>query len=182
MKNKNHALLLAGASFLWVVVVIALVHGSHFYINRFVEDSEQPVQFSHSLHVNTLNLECGFCHQSAEVSLHATLPKAKICLSCHEGAAIENAEVEKMLALIKERGEIDWKRVYEVKDHVYFSHRVHTSLAKIDCAECHGPMGNMTVAVNAAGGYSARGFLEMGWCVTCHRDRNVTLECIACHK
>ena len=182
MNSKNLPKIIAGLSVLWVLMVIALVHGSHFYINRFGQPPQQPIEFSHAVHVNSLNVECLFCHESAEKSIHATLPAGNICLSCHEGLEPQNTEVEKMLNILAEKGEIEWQRVYSVKDHVYFSHRVHTSVAQITCGECHGPIENMTVAINTAGGASSRGFLEMGWCVTCHRQQNASLECITCHK
>jgi len=87
-----------------------------------------------------------------------------------------------MLAIIEEKGEIEWERVYKVKDHVYFSHRIHTAVAKLECQECHGSVENMTVAIRSAGGSSDRGFMEMGWCVTCHKRKGAPRECSTCHK
>jgi len=182
MNNKKMPLILGGLSITWIVVVIALVYGSHLVIHRFGPLPEQPIKFSHTVHVNKLNLECLYCHETAEKSIHATIPKSDVCFACHEDADVDNPEVEKLLAMLKKKGEIDWQRVYKVKDHVYFTHRVHTVVAKLDCQECHGPVENMSVAIRASGGSSDRGFLEMGWCVTCHKKRGAPRECITCHK
>jgi len=166
----------------WIVVVIALTFFARMVIHRFGPLPEQPIQFSHTVHVNNLNLECSYCHPYAEISTVATIPTGELCLECHEGAGIDHPEVEKMLAILEEQGEIQWDRVYQVKDHVYFSHRVHTVIGQIKCQECHGPVQNMTVAIRSAGGSSDRGFLEMGWCVSCHKRRGAPRECITCHK
>ena len=182
MNNNKLPLILAVLAFFWIAIVVLLAFGSHWVIHRFGPPPSQPIEFSHTVHVNELNLECLYCHETAEKSIHATIPDADLCLSCHEGADIDNPEVKKLLALVEAQNEINWQRVYLVKDHVYFSHRVHTVLAELECQECYGPVENMTVAIMAAGGSSARGFLEMGWCVKCHKKRGAPLECITCHK
>lgn len=182
MKIKNNAFIIAGLTFFWVVIVILLATGSHFIVHRFDKPHEQPVQFSHTVHVNQLNLECTYCHAMAEKSIHATIPAGSLCLDCHEGADIDRPEAKKMLALLKKDGEIHWNRVFQVKDHVYFSHRVHTVVAKLKCQECHGSIENMTVAVRTTGGVSDRNFIEMGWCLSCHKRRGAPRECITCHK
>jgi len=180
--NKKLPLIFALIAAIWVCLVIALVYGSHLIIHRFGPLPQQPIEFSHTTHVNSLNLECLYCHQYAEKAIHATLPSAELCYDCHKDANIDKPEVKKMVALIEKQGEIKWRRVYQVKDHVYFSHRVHTMLAKLACQECHGSVENMTVAIRSAGGSSDRGFLEMGWCVTCHKRKGAPRECSTCHK
>lgn len=180
--NKKLPIILAGLGVVWIVVVVALVYGSHLVIHRFGPLPQQPIQFSHTTHVNKLNMECLYCHSAAEKSIHATIPDGELCYSCHKDAGIDKPEVKKMLAMYEAQNEIYWDRVYKVKDHVYFSHRVHTMVAKLECQECHGPIENMTVAIRSSGGSSDRGFLEMGWCITCHKRRGAPRECITCHK
>lgn len=182
MKNKNLPLILAVIFSTWIVVVVVFAVISQKIIHRFGPLPQQPVQFSHTVHVNNLNLECLYCHTTAEKSIHATIPSGNICLDCHEGAGIDKPEVIKMLAILEKKDDIAWERVYEVKDHVYFTHRVHTVIAKLACQECHGPVEDMMVAIRSAGGSSDRGFMEMGWCVTCHKRRGAPRECITCHK
>ena len=182
MNNNKLPIILALLAIVWVGMVIVMVYGSHLVIHRFGPLPRQPIEFSHTTHINKLNLTCLYCHKYAEKSIHATIPGADICYNCHKDANIDKPEVKKMLAMIKQQGEIKWQRVYQVKDHVYFTHRVHTVIAKLACQECHGSVENMTVAVLSSGGSSDRGFIEMGWCVTCHKRRGAPRECSTCHK
>ena len=57
---------------------------------------------------------------------------------------------------------IQWVRVHNLPDHVYFNHSQHTKLAGIECEECHGPIKEMSKVYQ----YSP---LTMGWCIECHR-------------
>ncbi|MCP4228575.1 MAG: cytochrome c3 family protein [bacterium] len=78
---------------------------------------------------------------------------------------------------------IEWIKVHNVPDFVYFDHRPHVS-AGVDCSECHGPVETME---------TMRQFqsLSMGWCVNCHRDANedgvngkhvsASTNCVTCH-
>ena len=182
MDNKKIPLIIGFATIVWVGAVIVLAVASHLLIHRFDHPPVQPVEFSHTLHVNSLNLECTYCHQYAEKSIHATIPKAQLCLDCHEGADIDRPEAKRMLAVYAKEGDLKWDRVFQVKDHVYFTHRVHTTVAKLACQECHGSIENETVAIRAAGGSSDRGFMEMGWCLTCHTKRGAPRDCVTCHK
>ncbi|MBN2012045.1 cytochrome c3 family protein [candidate division KSB1 bacterium] len=182
MNNNRLPMLLGLGVLAWVGIVILLAFSGRLIIHRFGPMPEQPVQFNHSLHVNKLNLECLYCHQYAEQSIHATLPPTQVCRDCHEGADIQRPEAQKLAELLETVDEIPWQRVYKVKDHVYFTHRVHTTVAKLRCQECHGPIEDMTVAIRSAGGSSDRSFLEMGWCITCHKRRDGPRECINCHK
>ena len=66
------------------------------------------------------------------------------------------------------RGPIEWVRVHNLPDHVYFNHSQHVSVGKIDCQQCHGKVEEMPVV----GQYAP---LSMGWCVNCHRQTSVKL-------
>jgi hypothetical protein len=78
---------------------------------------------------------------------------------------------------------IQWNKVHNVPDFVYFDHRPHVT-AGVDCQSCHGPVENMERVKQT-------GDLSMGWCVNCHRDANRTgvagnavkapIDCSACH-
>jgi len=182
MNKPKLPLILAILTLGWTGAVVVLAIAAHLIIHRFEKKPVQPVEFSHTVHVNTLNLECTYCHAMAEKSIHATIPPAQVCRDCHADADIDRLEAKKMLAILEKEGDLKWDRVSQVKDHVYFSHRVHTTVAKLRCQECHGSVENMTVAINTGGGSSDRGFLEMGWCLSCHRRLGAPRECITCHK
>lgn len=134
----------------------------------------QPIEFPHNTHVTEVGLECGECHQYAEISIHAGLPKAELCMMCHEDEATDKPEIIKLTKMYEAGQPVEWARVYTVKDHVYFSHRMHV-IGGIECQECHGPVEEMTTVRPVTN-------LEMGWCVRCHRTRGGPRECITCHK
>lgn len=64
------------------------------------------------------------------------------------------------------QGPIEWVRIHNLPDHVYFNHSQHVTVGKIECQTCHGPVEQMEVVAQ----YSP---LSMGWCVNCHRQTNV---------
>lgn len=78
---------------------------------------------------------------------------------------------------------IQWVKVHNLPDFVYFDHRAHQS-AGVRCQTCHGPVETME---------RVRQFetLSMGWCVNCHRAVSETgvngkpvhasTDCATCH-
>ena len=63
-------------------------------------------------------------------------------------------------------GPIEWVRIHNLPDHVYFNHSQHVTVAGLDCAKCHGKVQEMDVVRQ----YSP---LSMGWCINCHRETEV---------
>lgn len=66
-------------------------------------------------------------------------------------------------------GPIEWKRVHNLPDHVYFNHAQHVKIGEIDCQECHGKVEEMDVL-------SQHSPLSMGWCINCHRKTDVKFQ------
>ncbi|HEX5626236.1 MAG TPA: c-type cytochrome [Saprospiraceae bacterium] len=64
------------------------------------------------------------------------------------------------------QGPIEWKRIHNLPDHVYFNHAQHVSIGKIACQQCHGKVEEMPVLRQYAP-------LSMGWCINCHRQTDV---------
>ena len=64
------------------------------------------------------------------------------------------------------QGPIEWVRIHNLPDHVYFNHAQHVSVGKITCQQCHGKVEEMEVVKQ----YSP---LSMGWCINCHRETEV---------
>ena len=64
------------------------------------------------------------------------------------------------------QGPIEWIRIHNMPDHVYFNHAQHVTVGKVDCATCHGKVEEMEVVKQ----YST---LSMGWCINCHRQTEV---------
>ncbi|MBK8955520.1 MAG: c-type cytochrome [Saprospiraceae bacterium] len=63
-------------------------------------------------------------------------------------------------------GPIEWVRIHNLPDHVYFNHSQHVSIGKIDCQKCHGKIEQMDLVKQYAP-------LSMGWCINCHRETDV---------
>lgn len=64
------------------------------------------------------------------------------------------------------QGPIEWTRIHNLPDHVYFNHAQHVSVGKLECQQCHGPVEEMEVLQQHAP-------LSMGWCINCHRQTEV---------
>lgn len=78
---------------------------------------------------------------------------------------------------------IEWIKVHNLPDFVYFNHSAHVSM-NVACDRCHGAVETMERVRQVED-------LSMGWCVNCHRTVNHTgiagtpvdasLDCAACH-
>ena len=64
------------------------------------------------------------------------------------------------------QGPIEWIRLHNLPDHVYFNHAQHVSVGKLQCQQCHGKVEEMEVVKQYAP-------LSMGWCINCHRETEV---------
>ena len=67
-----------------------------------------------------------------------------------------------------ESNPVEWVRIHNLPDFVYFNHSQHYSVAGVECQTCHGPVEEMEVMYQYAP-------LTMGWCINCHRETNVQL-------
>jgi hypothetical protein len=144
----------------------------------------QPIAYSHRLHAGELQIACTYCHFAAENSRHAGIPAASVCMNCHKfvtasfGAMREDPravspELQKLFTAVRERQPIAWTRVHQLPDFAYFDHRPHVA-ARIECQQCHGPVETMERVRQVSN-------LSMGWCVNCHRQKNASTDCSACH-
>lgn len=122
---------------------------------------EQPVPFSHRHHANELGIDCRYCHASVEQSSFAGMPATETCMTCHSQIWKNSPMLEPVRYSFREDRSIEWVRVHNIPEFVYFDHSIH--LAKgIGCTTCHGPIGEMPLTWSIA-------TLKMGWCLNCHR-------------
>lgn len=137
--------------------------------------ADQPIEFPHNKHI-ALNLECLDCHSQADVADAATIPSINKCMLCHEKIATDRPEVQKLAAFAEAGREPPWVRIYQFNrtGHVKFRHSPHFR-ADIECTTCHG---NMTEAVTAQPLVKH----TMGTCLNCHRERQASVDCMACHN
>lgn len=138
---------------------------------------DQPIAFNHSKHVQDLGLDCTVCHLYARTGTRATIPNIQVCGMCHTSPLTESPEEAHLVEHIESQEPIPWRKVYWVPEHVYFSHRRHTSAGEIQCETCHGAIGELSTPVS-------RQLVEisMDGCVQCHRLQQVSTDCINCHR
>ena len=133
----------------------------------------QPIAFSHRLHVGTVGIECQFCHAYARRGPVAGIPSVARCSGCHAAILPSRPEIEKILAY-EERGEpIPWVRIHDLPDYVRFTHKRHLA-AGLGCTSCHGEVGQMETTQQVSP-------LSMGWCLSCHEQRQASVDCLICH-
>jgi mono/diheme cytochrome c family protein len=61
---------------------------------------------------------------------------------------------------------VEWTRIHNLPDHVYFNHSQHVTAGGIACQTCHGPVETMPELYQFSP-------LSMGWCINCHRETEV---------
>ncbi len=127
--------------------------------NNFVE---QPVQFSHQHHAGGIGIECRYCHTSVEVSPSAGIPPTKTCINCHSQIWNTSPYLEPVRASFRDDKPLNWVRVHDLPDFVYFNHSIHVTKG-VGCETCHGRVDRMPLMVQKAS-------LQMEWCLDCHRD------------
>ncbi len=149
---------------------------------------EQPIAYSHKVHAGINKIDCKYCHVGAERGKSAVIPSLSVCMNCHyniQGVTgkdpnypkeVYNKEIAKIYSYIgfnpetntydKEAKPIEWVRIHNLPDHVYFNHAQHVTVAGIECQTCHGQIQEMDVVQQQEN-------LSMGWCVNCHRNSNV---------
>jgi hypothetical protein len=120
----------------------------------------QPIKFPHPVHVNTLKINCVFCHYSAFKSPDPGLPAVGTCMGCHTVIGLDRPEIQKLAKFAASKTPVPWVRVHKVPEYVHFPHMRHVN-AGVTCQTCHGQINNMPQVFQYAS-------LNMGWCVSCH--------------
>lgn len=123
---------------------------------------EQPIPFSHDHHVGEVGIDCRYCHTSVEESSFAGIPSTAVCMNCHSMLFDDSPMLEPVRESFRTGRPIEWTRVYDLPDFVYFDHGIHVQKG-IGCTTCHGQIDEMPLTWKAES-------LKMEWCLACHRD------------
>jgi predicted CXXCH cytochrome family protein len=168
----NNKLLIAGVS------LICFAAGYYIFYNRPSKTSyTAEVSFSHYVHTKEHKIKCTNCHRGAETQMRAGIPNTDYCGMCHSSVINPSSEREKVIyQIVKDNKVIQWRAYYNLPDYVYFSHRRHVKLGKLDCTACHGDMSEQTSP--ELKNYSP---VEMKLCFNCHEDKGITTDCGNCH-
>lgn len=135
---------------------------------------QQPVAFSHKIHAGDYKIACEYCHIYARRAAVAGIPSVQRCMGCHKITARANPEVRKLRDYWNRKESIQWQKVTQMPDYVYFEHWPHIRSA-IACQTCHG-------AVETMGQVRQARDLTMSYCVSCHREKQVSIDCATCHR
>lgn len=158
---------------------------------------KQPIAYSHRLHAGELQIDCQFCHTSADVSRHAGIPSSDVCMKCHryvtagfdatqhemkladtesrKAKVVVSEELQKLydaLALDK-----DFKPVADAKPTSIPWVRVH-NLPDFASFNHQAHVGAGVACQKCHGAIESmerveqHATLSMGWCVNCHREVN----------
>jgi hypothetical protein len=122
---------------------------------------KQPVPFSHDHHVAGLGIDCLYCHTSVEESAFAGIPPTATCMNCHKLIWNDSPMLEPVRESFRTGEPIEWVRVTDLPDFVYFDHSIHIAKG-VGCATCHGRVDKMPLMKQHAS-------LQMEWCLDCHR-------------
>jgi cytochrome c2 len=151
----------------------------------------QPIYYSHQVHAGVNQINCLYCHNGAWDSKYSNIPSVNVCMNCHmaikeykgdpivreDGTPVNGtAEIEKLYSYAgwnpntkkydKPGKPIEWVKIHNLPDHVYFNHSQHVQVGKQQCQTCHGPIQEMPEVYQFSD-------LSMGWCINCHRESKV---------
>ncbi|MDX1937325.1 MAG: c-type cytochrome [Flavihumibacter sp.] len=188
---KNKSYIAAFAVVLFVIGGYLTIQGAVGLGRNKDYQPEQPIYYSHKVHAGTNQISCLYCHNGAFEGKHANIPSVNVCMNCHaaineykgedifkeDGTKVDGtAEIQKIYkaagydpATKKYSGKeqpIEWVKIHNLPDHVYFNHSQHTRAGKVQCQTCHGPIQEMGEVYQFSD-------LSMGWCVNCHRESKV---------
>lgn len=155
------ASIIGGGLAVLVVVLLASVLYRSPVVTQVNINKEQPIPFSHQRHVGANGIDCRYCHTTVEKSGVANVPPTETCMTCHSQVLADAPMLAPVHESWKTGKPIEWTRVYDLPDFVYFDHSIHVAKG-MGCTTCHGEIQEqrLTRKVNT---------LHMAWCLQCHR-------------
>lgn len=155
-------MLSAGGAFGAVYVVLLFTFGASPLTMDAGYMPEQPVPYSHKLHVGELGLDCRYCHTGVEIGASATIPPTQTCMNCHVKILPESTKLAPVRDSYASGLPVEWLRIHDLPDYVYFNHSAHVRRG-VGCVSCHGRVDAMEEVYQDQP-------LSMGWCLDCHRN------------
>src|SRR5436189_2857626 len=108
----------------------------------------QPVPFSHEHHVTGLGIDCRYCHTGVEKVASAGIPPTSTCYNCHAQIWNDSPMLAPVRDSYKSGKPIEWNRVHDLPDYVYFDHSIHVAKG-VGCSTCHGRIDLMSLTSQA---------------------------------
>jgi hypothetical protein len=82
-------------------------------------------------------------------------------MNCHSQIWSDSPMLEPVRNSFKTNQPLQWNRVHDLAEFVYFDHSVHVNRG-VGCVSCHGRVDKMPLMRRA-------NTLQMEWCLNCHR-------------
>ena len=171
MKTSRGAVIAGLLVFFVLTAAFSAVYG-----RASAAKTRQPVAFNHRKHVKDLELACSTCHQFYEKETFSGLPDADVCGACHSEPQGKGAEEARLVKILKTGGSPQWVPLFRQPAHLFYSHRRHVVVAKIQCQVCHGSIAETTTPPETVRK------LKMQDCLDCHAREGVSTDCTACHR
>jgi hypothetical protein len=161
--NTLSRLTIFGSLFIVVALTygLALINRSAYVTSAGIA-KEQPIPFSHKHHAGELGIDCRYCHSFVERSAYAGVPPTSTCINCHAQIWADSPTLEPLRTSYRTDKSIEWIKVHDLPDFVYFNHSIHVSKG-IGCVSCHGRIDRMNLTWQ-------ENSLQMEWCIGCHRQ------------
>lgn len=194
---KNKVYIAMAAILLFIVGGYYVTKGAIGLQRQTNYQPEQPIYYSHKVHAGINQINCLYCHGNAWDGKTAAIPSVNVCMNCHKtittyeqgpqlydnnGKEINGtAEIAKLFKYAgfdpqnpnawdpSKAKPIEWVRIHNLPDHVYFNHSQHVNAGNVQCQTCHGDIPEMHEVKQASE-------LSMGWCVNCHRETKVNFN------
>jgi cytochrome c2 len=181
--NRKMVIAFAAVGF---IVVLYLIWVPLFNVGVYKGYApEQPIKFSHKIHAGDDGIDCVYCHFGAEKGRTSGIPPVNVCMNCHKG--IESGkrwgteEISKIYEAAgwdsenqrynpRKQDPIEWVKIHNLPDHVYFNHSQHVVVGGVDCKECHGDVATFDYPMHQEND------LTMGWCIECHRTKEIKMN------
>jgi hypothetical protein len=145
----------------------------------------QPIFFRHDIHAGQYKIDCQYCHYSVTVSSEPGIPSVQTCMGCHAAIAGTDSsarrEIRKLRTFWNNRekpdsAKLEWTRIHTLARHVRFPHSVHVkAMGTKACGTCHGDVARMPQV------FETNNVNNMGFCISCHLQRDVKRDCSVCH-
>jgi cytochrome c551/c552 len=188
---KNKTYLAFATVFLFILAGVYISKGAVNLGRSKDYQPEQPIYYSHKVHAGVNQINCLYCHGGAQEGKHSNIPSINVCMNCHmaineykgeplyaeDGTEINGTnEIKKLYEYAgftpgqtwdpSKAKPIEWIKIHNLPDHVYFNHAQHVVAGKVACQTCHGEIQKMGEVKQFAD-------LSMGWCINCHRETKV---------
>jgi hypothetical protein len=163
----------------------------------------QPIFYSHVVHAGINQINCLYCHASAEKSKHSMIPSTNVCMNCHkqineytgekdhplkdaEGRSINGTEQIKLLYqyagwdpvnkkyILDKDGNIAAKPVKWVKIHNLPDHVYFNHSQHVKVGQVQCQRCHGQIQEMDEVYQFAP--LSMGWCINCHRQTEVKFD------